>query len=97
MTAAASPKVQIDTDEVRVTEWTLPPHSAIGFHRHALDYIVVPLTNSDMTIVRPDGARTMAKLKIGQSYFRKSGVEHDVLNETDTEIVFIEVEMKRRA
>ena len=26
--------------------------------------------------------------------FRKAGVEHDVLNETPTEIVFLEVELK---
>ena len=31
----------------------------------------------------------------GKSYFRKAGVEHDVLNETDQEIVFLEVEVKK--
>ena len=30
----------------------------------------------------------------GKSYFRKAGVEHDVLNETAAEIVFLEVELK---
>ena len=30
----------------------------------------------------------------GQSYFRKAGVEHDVLNETASEIVFLEIELK---
>ena len=30
----------------------------------------------------------------GQSSLRKAGVEHDVLNETASEIVFLEVELK---
>ena len=35
-----------------------------------------------------------AQLAAGKSYFRKAGVEHDVLNETASEIVFLEVELK---
>ena len=93
--AAAIPTVQIDTAEVRVTQWRLPPHSAIGFHSHGLDYVVVPMTDSDMTIADAEGKKRIAKMVKGQSYFRKAGVEHDVLNETDAEIVFIEVELKR--
>jgi mannose-6-phosphate isomerase-like protein (cupin superfamily) len=47
-----------------------------------------------MTIVSPGGERSKAQLGVGKSYFRKAGVEHDVLNETTTEIVFLEVELK---
>jgi beta-alanine degradation protein BauB len=47
-----------------------------------------------MTIVSPDGERSKAQLGVGQSYFRKAGVEHDVLNESTSEIVFLEVELK---
>ena len=32
---------------------------------------------------------------MGQSYFRKAGVEHDVRNETGSEIVFVEIEIKK--
>jgi len=94
MTISAKSDTQIDNDEVRVTEWRLEPGSATGHHRHEMDYVIVPVTNSDMTIVAPDGSRSIAKLQIGKSYFRKAGVEHDVLNETATEIVFLEVELK---
>ena len=45
-------------------------------------------------IVAPDGSRSIAQLRIGKSYFRKAGVEHDVLNETKDAIVFLEVELK---
>jgi quercetin dioxygenase-like cupin family protein len=94
MTISAKSDTQIDNDEVRVTEWRLEPGSATGHHRHEMDYVIVPVTNSDMTIVAPDGSRSIAKLQIGKSYFRKAGVEHDVLNETKDTIVFLEVELK---
>jgi beta-alanine degradation protein BauB len=73
---AAKSDVQVDTPEVRVTEWRLAPGSA------------------KMTIVAPNGERSKAQLGAGKSYFRKAGVQHDVLNETASEIVFLEVELK---
>ena len=91
---SAKSEVQIDNPEVRVTEWRLAPGSATGHHIHEMDYVIVPVTDGEMTIVAPGGARSKAKLSIGKSYFRKAGVEHDVLNETSTEIVFLEVELK---
>ncbi len=94
MTISAKSDVQIDNAEVRVTEWRLEPGSATGHHRHEMDYVIVPVTDSDMTIVAPDGTRSIAQLRIGKSYFRKAGVEHDVLNETKDTIVFLEVELK---
>ena len=85
--------VQNDTAEVRVTEWRLPPDSATGHHRHDYDYVVVPMTDGELTAVAA-GGRTKNPVKAGQSYFRKAGVEHDVVNETAHEIVFIEIELK---
>ena len=91
---SAKSEVQIDTKEVRVTEWRLAPGSATGHHIHEMDYVIVPVTAGELTIVAPGGERTRAQLGIGKSYFRKAGVEHDVLNETGAEIVFLEVELK---
>ncbi len=91
---SAKSEVQVDTAEVRVTEWRLAPGSATGHHIHEMDYVIVPVTTSEMTIVAPDGTRSKAQLQMGKSYFRKAGVEHDVLNETASEIVFLEIELK---
>ena len=91
---AASSEVQVDNDEVRVTEWRLPPGGATGHHIHGMDYVIVPVTAGEMTIVAPNGERSRAQILAGKSYFRKAGVAHDVLNETATEIVFLEVELK---
>ena len=92
---AAQSEVQVDTPEVRVTRWRLAPGSATGHHIHEMDYVIVPVTGGQMTIVAPGGERSSAQLSVGVSYFRKAGVEHDVLNETATEIVFLEIELKQ--
>src|SRR5207237_9055852 len=91
---SAEARVQGDTPEVRVTHWRLVPGSATGHHTHEMDYVIVPVTAGEMTIVAPNGERSKAQLGAGKSYFRKAGVQHDVLNETGTEIVFLEVELK---
>jgi quercetin dioxygenase-like cupin family protein len=46
---AAKSDVQVDTSEVRVTEWRLPPGSATGHHTHGMDYVIVPVTSGEMT------------------------------------------------
>lgn len=89
----AVPDVQIDNDRVRVTEWRFEPGAATGHHRHEFDYVVVPMTTGSLTL-REDGGDRVAAITNGQAYFRKAGVEHDVINETDQLVVFIEVELK---
>lgn len=61
---------------------------------HPMDYVIAPVVAGEMTVVAPNGERSKAQLAAGKSYFRKAGVEHDVLNETSTEIVFLEIELK---
>ena len=90
----ASSTVQVEGTEVRVTEWRLPPGSATGHHRHEHDYVVVPMTDGMLTLVTDQGTAA-GELRKGRSYFRKAGVEHDVVNETVQEIVFVEIEIKR--
>ena len=70
----AKSDVQVDTPEVRVTEWRLAPGSATGHHTHGMDYVIVPVTSGEMTIVAPNGERSKAQLGVGKSYFRKAGV-----------------------
>jgi len=94
MSTPAISVVQIDEAEVRVTQWRLPPGSAIGHHRHQYDYVVVPMTDGELTIIVAEGT-SRAPIRAGQAYFRKAGVEHDVRNETGREIVFVDVELKR--
>jgi len=85
--------VQIDNDRVRVTEWRFEPGAATGHHRHEFDYVVLPMTTGSLTL-REEGGDRVAAITSGQAYFREAGVEHDVVNETDEVIVFIEIELK---
>jgi quercetin dioxygenase-like cupin family protein len=85
--------VQIDNGRVRVTEWRFAPGTATGPHRHALDYVVVPLTTGPLDVVTETG-ETTAALVTGQAYFRNAGVEHDVRNPNPFEVAFVEIEIK---
>lgn len=93
MTLAAKPTLQIDNDRVRVTEWRFAPGAATGWHRHEMDYVVVPMLDGKLRLVEPEGTREV-DLKAGVSYTRKAGVEHDVINANTYEYAFIEVELK---
>ena len=50
--------VKIDNAQVRVTEWRLAAGSATGHHIHEMDYVIVPVTSGEMTIVAPGGERS---------------------------------------
>jgi quercetin dioxygenase-like cupin family protein len=91
---AAVPTVQIDNHRLRVTEWRFAPGAATGWHRHEHDYVVVPVTTGRLLLEEKDGVSRYAELAAGGSYAREAGVEHDVVNATDSEFVFIEIELK---
>lgn len=83
---------QLDNGVLRVTRWTFPPGSETGPHRHEYDYVVVPVTDGDLTIESAEGT-SVAPIKLGVSYNRDKGVEHNVANDTETTISFVEVEL----
>ncbi|MEM1161855.1 MAG: cupin domain-containing protein [Pseudomonadota bacterium] len=94
MSVEAVPTVQVDNDRVRVTEWRFAPGAATGWHKHDFDYVVVPGTTGTLKLVDGEGKASFADLTAGVSYYRQAGVEHDVINASDHEFVFVEVEMK---
>ena len=89
----ATSTVKIDDDQVRVTEWRLPPGTATGWHVHELPYVIVPTSGGVLKVATKDGD-VAAEMVVGQPYTRPAGVEHDVINDDDHEIVFVEVELK---
>ena len=89
----AVPTVQVDNAEVMVTEWRFAPGAETGRHRHGCDYVVVPMTDGTLLLETPEGEK-FAPLVAGQAYFRKAGVEHNVINASDHEVVFVETELK---
>ena len=89
----AEANVQIDNDRVIVTEWRFSPGAETGWHRHGYDYIVVPEMDGKLLIETTEG-ENIAELKLGQSYSRPVGVEHNVVNTNNYEFAFVEVELK---
>ena len=83
---------QIENARTRVTRHRLAPGAHTGMHRHEYDYVVVPISGGRMRIVEGDKV-AFAELAAGVAYFRAAGVEHDVFNDLDRELVFVEVEL----
>ncbi|MEM1428483.1 MAG: cupin domain-containing protein [Pseudomonadota bacterium] len=90
----AQSDLQAENALVRVTRWHLPAGSETGHHVHEYDYVIVPVVAGTLTIYDDAGAATEAPLVSGQSYFRNAGVSHNVTNQGDADIVFVEVELK---
>jgi hypothetical protein len=53
--------VQLDNERVRITEWRFAPGAVTGRHRHAYDYVVVPLASGRLRIVLPDGSGSFCR------------------------------------
>ena len=88
--------VQVDNALTRVTEWRFAPGASTGWHRHAYDYVVVPLMDGRLRLAESNGEREVP-MTAGASYFRSAGVEHDVINAGADAYAFIEVEFKNGA
>ena len=90
----AKANVQIDNERIRVTEYSFNYNEETGFHVHKWDYVVVPQTNGKLLLIDDNGVETTATLFKGQPYYREAGVSHNVINNGDEKLVFIEIEIK---
>ena len=90
----AEPEIQIENDSIRVTKYYFSPGAETGFHEHFWDYVVVPQTDGELLLINEKGIEIKAELKEGISYYRKSGVRHNVINNGKKDLIFIEIEIK---
>jgi quercetin dioxygenase-like cupin family protein len=93
MAGTAKTTVFVDNERVIVTEYRFQKGQNTGWHRHGHDYVVVPLMDGKLRIVSA-GGDSIAEMSKGVPYFRKEGIEHDVVNASDGEYAFIEIELK---
>jgi quercetin dioxygenase-like cupin family protein len=84
--------LKIDEPNVRVTEFRFAPGAETGWHRHAHDYVVVPLLDGNLELEEPGGTSRIAELRAHQPYARLAGVEHNVINANPFEYAFLEIE-----
>lgn len=85
--------VRIDNRRVRVTEHAFVPGAETGWHVHAYDYVIVPLTDGRLLLEEPGGGERRADLTMGIPYARNAGVEHNVINDGGKDLRFLEVEI----
>lgn len=90
----AIPTIQIEDNKLKVTRWDFSPGAETGWHRHEMDYVVVPLTDGVLTAEMQDGSVVENKLTVGASYARPVGVEHNIINKNNSPYSFIEIELK---
>ena len=87
--------VNLEDDRVRVTTWTFDAAGATtGGHRHEFDYLVVPVTGGTFRVIDTRGGEREMNQVAGLPYLGTAGTEHDVVNATDAEAVFVEIELK---
>ncbi|PQZ96411.1 cupin [Arthrobacter sp. MYb227] len=89
----AQSTIQIDNERVTVTEWRFAPGSETGWHVHPVDYVVVPMSSGELVLETREETVTN-QLTAGHSYTRSAGSEHNVFNASETEFVFVEIELK---
>lgn len=91
--ASARSSVVIDDAVVKVTRWDFEPGAQTGWHRHEMDYLVVPMTECRFLLEEGEGERRV-DAAAGAVYRREAGVEHNVVNGGERPMSFIEVEIK---
>ena len=90
------PIIQIDNNIVKVTKYILGPSCETGMHKHKYDYVVTPITRGKLLIIDKKGEESNFNLLPSKSYFRKSGVEHNVINNGKRKLIFVELEFKNK-
>lgn len=84
-----------DDDRTRVTQWSFAAAGdATGPHVHEFDYIVVPVTGGELTVIAADGTEKSMVQVAGAPYSGVAGTSHNVISVGDAPIVFVEVELK---
>lgn len=86
----------IDNALVRVTRWNLAPGAGTGVHRHNFAYVVVPLTSGLLRVTNDQGDESVNHVEPGGSYFRQAGAVHEVSNDGNASLSFVEVEILQR-
>jgi beta-alanine degradation protein BauB len=90
---AATPTHRIETPRIRAIEWSFADDAETGWHRHAYDYVIIPLADGRLLLEEPGGETRSSELKLGMPYARNEGVEHNVVNATGGPFAFLELEL----
>jgi quercetin dioxygenase-like cupin family protein len=94
MRKKATATQMIDDERVRVTRFDFLPGAETGWHTHAMDYVITAITDCAMALEEPGGDTRKVQVPAGTAYRRDKGVGHNVINDGNGEMSFVEVELK---
>ncbi|MBL4806972.1 MAG: cupin domain-containing protein [Rhodobacteraceae bacterium] len=83
----------IDDARVRVTRFDFVAGAEIGWHEHGYDYVITAVTECQILLEDDSGERRVT-VGPGESYRRDAGIKHNVINDGDAAMSFVEVELK---
>ncbi|MDJ0613095.1 MAG: cupin [Rhizobiaceae bacterium] len=84
----------VDDARVRVTRFEFAPNAETGWHEHGFDYVITAITDCHMLLEEPTGKSREVSVNAGESYRRDKGVRHNVINNGNGLMCFVEVELK---
>ncbi len=94
MTMTCTATQLIDDARTRVTRFDFEPGQQTGWHTHGMDYVITTLTDCKMRLELPGGEIKENHVSAGSVYKRVEGTEHNVINDGDAPMSFVEVELK---
>ena len=94
MSILCSANLLLEDKKVRVTRFDFDPGQETGWHVHKYDYVITAITDCFMLLQHPDGTQTFSEISSGNAYSRHAGVNHNVINNSEQKMSFIEVELK---
>ena len=89
----ATSSIQVQNKLIRITKYSFLTGDETGMHKHNYDYIVTPITDGKLLLIDNKGKENNSTLKASESYFRKAGVEHNVINVGKEKLIFVETEL----
>jgi quercetin dioxygenase-like cupin family protein len=88
-------EIQHEDDRIRVNRLTFAARGdETGEHVHDFDYVVIPVSGGDLTVVSPDGSTRELHQVPGVSYRGAGGTNHNVISASSEPVVFVEIELK---
>jgi hypothetical protein len=88
---------QFENDRAVSWKSVIPPHTESTLHRHDRYRTVVAIVGGDLTLVGPDGKKTVVHYETGKAYWQapmSAGEMHKDANETGKTIELVVIEIK---
>ncbi|MEH6737935.1 MAG: cupin domain-containing protein [Sulfitobacter sp.] len=82
----------VKDERVVVTRYEFQPGAETGWHEHGMDYVIVALTDCQMLIEGMNGTQSV-EIARGDAYSRQAGVKHNVVNDGQGPMSFVETEL----